>query len=221
MDWVFLNITYKMGFLVNLGILICILISIVIVVTVVILRYKEEEEIRDNPLAINWMSANCDGRAIGVEKNTVLGKDGRKVITISPRDVDSKNLKELNDVTVIVDKNKLISFPKGSLSSDKNINMYLPPSPDLFSDNLKQTEFGKMLMFWTSLKGADNALIDSLKEGMKIQSAHVKSLAGGEVSIEKMTQLEELFQEALKAVQDTKRDKSSGYPPTGVPPSSY
>lgn len=206
-----------MSLLVNIGILLCIVISIIVVVVIVILRYKEEELEKDNPIGINFLATNSEGRAIGVEKSIVVGKGDRRVITLSPRDVMTKGLKELKDVTVIVDKNKLLSLPKGVFSKDKNINLYLPPSIDKFPEPLKKTLFGKLLMFLTTITNAENAELDALQEGMKRQAAHIESLGMGELSKEKMTQLEEVYTDLLNAAKDIKKDKTGYTSPSGIP----
>jgi hypothetical protein len=205
-----------MSLLVNIGILFCIIAALAVIVGIVIVKYREEPKDKDNPYCINFLSGQTEGRAIGVEKTTIVGKNGRRIVKFSPKDIYNDNLIEIPDVEAVVDQNKIISLPKGTLSKDKNINIFLPATPDRFPDPLKQHEFGKMLMFWTSLKSADNALIDSLKEGMLRQTEHLKSLGGGEVSVEKMTQIHELFEDTLNAVKESKKDKTST---TFTPPS--
>jgi hypothetical protein len=68
-----------------------------------------------------------------------------------------------------------------------------------------------MFMLWTALKNADNGEIEAFKEGMKRQKAHIISMGAGEISIEKITQLDEYFMEALDAIKDTKKkDEGAG-----------
>lgn len=202
--------------LVGTGILFVIFVAFAIITWIVVIHFsKEEEEERDNPYGINFLTGNTDGGAIGVEKYVKYGKDGRRIITFSPRDVYIKDINQIPDKQIIVDKNKTISLPKGFWSKDKNINIYLPPSPDAFPEPLKKTEFGKILMLYTALKEVDNTELDAFKEGMKRQAEHIKSMAMGEVSIEKITQLDEYFQEALSAIKDSRKkdEPSSGFSP--------
>ena len=202
-----------MSLLVSIGIVICIIIGMVILAIIVYVKFREEEEEKDNPLGINFLANHSNGRAIGIEKEIIIGKGNRKIITLSPRDINRENIKKLDieDVKVIVDKNKLISIPKGLWSKDKNINIYLPSKLSDFSTALKQTEFGKMLMFWTAIKNADNAEIDALQEGMKRQAAHIESIGAGELSVAKMQQIEEIYSDLLSAAKESKKDKSSSY----------
>lgn len=201
--------------LVNAGILFVLFIAFAILTWIVIIIYnKDEDEYLDNAYGINFLTNNTQGGAIGVEKYVKYGKDGRRIIKFSPRDVLIRDLKLIPDIDVIVEKNKTIPIPKGLWSRDKNINIYLPATPDDFPEPLKQTEIGKMFMLWTALKNSDNGEIEAFKEGMKRQKAHIISMGAGEVSIEKITQLDEYFQEALDAIKDTKKkDESGGFAP--------
>jgi hypothetical protein len=198
--------------LVNAGIIIVFGLATVVGIWIAILFYgKDDEEERDNPYGINFLTQHTQGGAIGVERYVKYGKNGRRIIKFSPRDVYVKDMTQIPDIDVIVEKNKTISIPKGAWSKDKNINIYLPPSADAFPEPLKNTEFGKMFMFWTALKDADNAELDAFKEGMRRQSAHIRSMGAGEISIEKITQLDEYFMEALDAIKDTKKkDEGAG-----------
>lgn len=205
-----------MSFWINFGILLAIIIAATIGVIVTIIRYGKEEEYLDNPIAINFMSDFCDGRFIGVEKKVELGKEGRKIITLEPRDVDPRQLDNVKNVTVIVDKNKLISLPKGT-SRDKNISIYLPPTVESFPKALKETMFGKMLMLLTAITDAENTEIAALQEGMKRQSQHIKDMAAGEVSAERITQITEIYDDLLSASRENKRDRFPS-PGTMTPP---
>jgi hypothetical protein len=198
--------------LVNVGIIFILGIACVIGIWIAIVFFhKEEEEDRDNPYGINFLTQHTQGGAIGIERYVKYGKDGRRIIKFSPRDVYVKDMTQIPDIDIIVEKNKTISVPKGAWSKDKNINIYLPPSADAFPEPLKSTEFGKMLIFWTALKDANNSELDAFKEGMKRQSAHIKSMGAGEISVEKITQLDEFFMEALDAIKDTKKkDEGTG-----------
>jgi hypothetical protein len=207
-----------MSLWVNIGILSCIVISAVIVIIISIVKYGKEELSIDSNIGINVMAKYCDGRAIGVEKDIKLGKEGRKIISFSPRDVNPYLIDTIEDVPVIVDKNKCIPFPKGSWSKDKNINIYLPPTPDDFPEPFKNNILGQALMLVTSIINSDNAEIDAFKEGMKRQMAHTRSMAAGEVSLERINQMEEIFSDLLDAAKDSKKDNKF---PTGgmnIPP---
>lgn len=201
---------------VTVGLIFVLGIAVVIGIWIIILFYaKDEEEERDNPYGINFLTQHTQGGAIGVERYVKYGKDGRRVVKFSPRDVYVRDMTQIPDIDIIVEKNKTLSIPKGAWSRDKNINIYLPPSADDFPEPLKKTEFGKMFMFWTALKDADNAEIEAFKEGMKRQAEHIKSMGAGELSVEKITQLDEYFQEALNAIRDSKRkdDGVTGFTP--------
>ncbi len=205
-----------MAGLVGIGVLLVIFVALAIIVWIAIIWFsKDEEEDNDSAFGINFIAGNSKGRAIGIENGVILGKDDRKVINFSPRDVRIKDAKQISDVEVIVDKNHIVTLPKGTWSRDKNINIYLPPSPDKFPEPLKNHEFGKILMLYTALKDADNAEIDAFKEGMKRQKAHIISMGAGEISVEKINQIDELFQQSLDAIKESRKkdDGGSGFAP--------
>jgi hypothetical protein len=202
--------------LVGIGILLVLFVALGIGVWLAIIWFgKEEDEDFDNPICINFMSDYSDGRFIGVQKYSVLGKDDRRIITISPRDVLIKDVKHIPDVKVIVDKNKLIPLSKGQGSRDKNVNIILPKDASHFPKQLKESMFGKWLMFLTELQNAENSELDAFKEGMARQSAHIKSMGAGELSVERMTQLTEYFDEVIKSIQEAKKKEgeTSGFTP--------
>ena len=202
--------------LVGIGIMIVLFVAFAILTWIAIIYFsKEEDEEIDAPIGLNFIAGQTDGRAVGVEKYVNEGKEGRKVITFSARDVRIKDIKQMPDVQVIVDKNKTITLPKGTWSKDKNINIYLPPSVDKFPEPLKKTEFGKILMLYTALKDADNGEIDAFKEGMKRQKAHIQAMGAGEISIKHLTQINELFQETLDSIRESKKkdENTSGFSP--------
>lgn len=205
-----------MAGIVGIGILIVIFIALGIAVWLAVIWFgKEEDENLDNPICINFLADYSDGRFIGIEKYSVLGKDGRKVITMSPRDVLIKDIKKIQDVKVIVDENKLLPLSKGQGSRDKNVHIYLPKDASHFPKQLKESMFGKWLMFLTELQNVENSELDAFKEGMKRSSAHIKAMGAGELSVERMTQLTEYFDEVIKSIQEAKKKEgdTSGFNP--------
>ena len=139
---------------------------------------------------------------------------------MAPRDLLLQSLKDLEaveDVKVIAERNKIISLPKGRTSKDRNIKIVLPKSASEFDQSLKETDFGKILMFLTELKNTDLTEIEAFREGMRRQSSHIKKIAGGEVSIERLSYLEELYDDALeavvKSVKKGEKTTTSNYPP--------
>ena len=173
---------------------------IILFIWLAYIYYYKEDDIEDRPLCINWMSQFSGNRFLGIETDSKIGKNGRHIIEYLPLDIHSKNIKSIQREIAIIDKNKIISFPKGSLSRDKNLNMYLPPTASDFNDNIKNTEFGKILMWITELKNADNTVIDALKESNKRQAAIVKDLAFGEATIKKMKQLQTYQDDAINSI---------------------
>jgi hypothetical protein len=176
---------------------------------------KDEEEDLDNTFGINFMSGLSEGRALGIEQSVVLGKDNRRIIDFSPRDVRIKDITQIKNVPIITDHNKTITLPKGTFSKDRNINIYLPPNASSFPEPLKKTPFGKMLMLFTEMTNSDNAEIDAFKTGMARQKEHIKAIGAGEVSIRHLDQVTELFQETLDSMKEARKkdDGAGGFTP--------
>lgn len=168
----------------------------------VIILAKKEDDVEDPTTGINFMAAWSEGRAYGSEMKVEKGNGDRYVITLDPKDINPNSKEKIKPVKVIVDKNKIISLPRGKWSAEKNINIYLPPTADDFPDDLKATPFGKMLQLYTEIINADNTTISSLLEGKKRSNTFIKEMAGGEAT----TEIIKIFKELLKDVGETVKE---------------
>ena len=206
---------------INIGILVSIFLTIITFIIIVVIRFaKDEEDLQDRTLGINFLTNYTDGVALGIETSIVTGKSGRKIVTLAQRDVAPTNFDKMKEVKVVVDKNKIITLPKGTWSREKNINLYMPPSAEDFPDTLKHTEFGKMLMLWTEIQNAVNSELDMVKEGSRRKSEVLKRLGDGELSRENLITINEFQKDLVKLATDVRtREKSTGYYPS-VPSSS-
>ncbi len=167
-------------------ILVSILIIVVLGLSGVIAFFltKEEEEKEDKPHFESFIKQG-EGRAYGKILKIESAVEGRKIITYRPQDLSVKTLKKikkLEPVSVIVDKNKLLCFPKGTLSNEKDIYWGLPKNVDDFPENFGKTLLGKWLMLLTELKNFDNTEIQAYKERVERQTDHIKDIGMGEAT---------------------------------------
>jgi len=195
-----LYITVILGFAVLTGLIIWLLSFL----------FLEKKEPQDSPIDLNFLSNKFDGYFIGVETSSVGAKDGRHFIKMLPKDVDIKMKdKDLKEVSVIVDKNKVCSLPKGTVSKYKNINILLPKHASDLHEALKETIVGRGLMMGIELQNAANAEIDSLLMGHDRKDEILSRIGHAEVSKEFLNFQEELYKDALKFNLEAKsRDKS-------------
>ena len=195
-----------------------ILIVICIIIAIVYVAYREEKHISEPVIFFNWLSHKTGGRAVGKIISSMKGAGGRHLVEFKPMDIGLEEKKKRiipKKARVILGKGKKVDFPKGTLSGELNLSFGLPKHADDFPDAIKNTEFGKFLMFYTELTNATNNEIDALKEGFDRQSRHIKEMGFGEVSVERMDQMEGLFKDMLEMVKDGKKDKvSTTFTPT-------
>lgn len=185
------------------------LIGLIIWALIVFLNYKKE--IKDDVFGINFMSFKSDGRFVGIERDHKTGKDGRHIISLDPKDVDLSKDEDMKPVKVIVDARKIISMPKGTVSRDKNINIYLPKSATDFPDAIKDSDLGKAFMWLTELKNLVNTEVEMLAEGHTRKDALLIRIGTGEISRSFMKFNEELVKDALEAAVNSKdKPKTAG-----------
>jgi len=208
-----------MGIGITIGILVCIFLAVAAGIAIVVIKYqKDDEDEEDKTFCINFLSNFCENVAFGIEQKVVIGKNGRKITTISQRDILAKNIDDMKEVDVITEKNKIVILPKGTWSGQKNINIHLPKNASDFPDGIKETEIGKTLMMLTEIKNAVNAEIESVQEGSKRKTEILKRLGGGELSREHLIIIQELQKDLIKMAVDVRKDKTTtSYPPVHSP----
>lgn len=177
-------------------------------VWLLVLIFSERKKEEDVPIAINFLSGITSGVFLGTEVSTVMGKDGRKVVEIAPKDVDFDGKGKIENIKIIVDKNKTITCPKGTLSRKRNVNLYLPPKSSDLSHVFKDEFFGKVIMWATELRNLQNLEIDVLEEGRLRKDELLKKIGTGEISREFMKFTEELVKDALESAISIKDAKN-------------
>lgn len=175
------------------------------------LLVNDKKEPKDAPIDLNFLSHKDTGNFIGIETSAVGAKDGRHFIKMLPKDVSyDKKESDVEEVSIIADRNKVLSFAKGTISKHRSVNIILPKTASDFHEAIKQTDLGRGLMIATEMQNAVNAEIRSLLEGHDRKDKVLEKLGHGEISKEFMTFLEEQYKDALRFSIDAKnKEKSS------------
>ena len=200
-----LYVTLTVGFIILAGLLLW-LLSYVLV---------ERKEPEDAPIAINFLSHFDGGHFLGIETDSKAAKDGRHFIKILPKDLHPKKMGEdIEEVSVIVGRNKICSYPKGTISKDRNIKVYLPNHPDDLHEAVKDSILGRGIMMAIELQNAANAEIESLLKGHERKDEILKRIGHAELSKEFVSLMEEQYQDILKFQLDAKsKDKVPTFNP--------
>lgn len=183
----------------------------------VILIFREEDEKFEDNMVINFMPQYSNpnkGHAIGMEVSTKkIGS--RYLVEYQPRDVNKKLLKEkekLENAKIVVDSNKILSLPTGTLSGYRNIKILLPPNPEDFPDSMKDTLFGQALMDLTEKINTSNVEAKIVREGSSRKTKLLNEIGDGEVSEEFIERTKELQKEI-----DKQKFEGKGAPPAPSP----
>jgi len=133
-----------------------------------IIRKITEETKDSDTVVILHSGKRTNGRVIGNLISKKEGANGRLHITFAARDTP-----KFEKVTVIVEPNKINTFPKGIRSAEKTIMEILPENAqDYISNMLTNIE----------IKNAESSIINAQKEGIKRQKAHLEDMGEGEIS---------------------------------------
>ncbi len=190
----------------------------VLIIWLLTIVFASKSEASDSTLTLNFLSHFDNGFFIGAETSSVGAKDNYHYIKFLPKDVNVKNnATKIKEVDVIVEKNKYLSFPKGTLSKERNISMLLPKTASDFHEAVKDSVIGKGLMLGVELQNAANIEIESLLQGHLRKDDILKRIGHAEISKEFLSFQTELYHDALKFAFDVKnRDKTSVSSPLSI-----
>lgn len=200
------------------------LIFVGFVIWLVVEAFKEKEPRKDDAIALNFCShlPGSNGRFLGIEKNHETGKRNRHVVTLQPADIKVDAKEAVPDVTVVVDSNKRIIIPKGGVSADRNIVVYLAPNASDYPEELKNTVIGRALMWASELANYEKLVVDILREGGERKDALLNTLGDGEISKEFIQFQEGLVVDYLQKVVNpqTMKEKAATLNLTSSSPST-
>ena len=184
------------------------LIVLSLIIWLIRLIYTIEEIEVDEYFAINLANLKNGGAYGKVKSITTIGN--RYKVTMEPRDFSLQTLKEnksIKLITFIVEKNKIITFPKGTLSQEKHIQIFLPRHASDFPEQISNTQFGKCLEFFTEISNATNTELEAMREGFIRQKAQLINMGMGEVSIKSINYLESILKDVVEMKKDVMKDK--------------
>ena len=197
----------------------CLIIGLM--VWLLILYFRTQDKKTKQSLIVNLMPQYAKGHALGQEVR-IEKSDNRFLVEYSPRDVSDELLLEkgeIENVKVVVDKDKIITLPCGTLSAYRDIKFLLAPHAEDYSTELKSTLLGKHLMEMTEEINNNNLETSIVREGSNRKTKMAKNMGDGEVSQTQIEKFEELAKEMIKiATQDKGQGNkpSSGFHPPGM-----
>lgn len=186
-------------------------------VWLVIVFFGNKKLEKDDTYALNFLSNIEDGYFLGKIVDTITAKNNRKIIEIEPRDINPDEVQK--NIKVIVDNDKVIYYPKGTLSKRKNLALLLPPSPSDLSGHVKNSLLGKALMWAIELDNAAKTQIEILEEGIKRKNNLAKDIGTGELT----TKWIEFNRNVLKDYTESlisKKENKNNVPGFGNQPST-
>lgn len=196
-------------------------ILIALFIWIIILIFREKPRIENDPIVINFLSHYSNGRAIGFEDNVIKAKNNRFISEFYPGDLDVKKINKAEKEKVIIGKDKIIPLPKGTLSKDRDIKIYLPPTAEDFPTGLKEHPFGKILMGYTELVNAVNSEIATIREGSKRKDEILQRLGDGELGKEYLDTFEGTMKDIIRMLAKEELSKQRrGFSGYYTPPSS-
>lgn len=192
-----------------IGFLFLLLVGAIIWLLIVVFNKKEDKF--DNPIALNFLANMDEGYFIGEVLTDTPAKNNRHFLKIKPLDVDTRLKQDVpTEIEVIVEDGKLINIPKGlGISKQKNIIICLPKKAEDLAGPLKDTLFGKGLMWMAELDNYTKSVTDILREGNTRKEALLKDIGTGEISIKFLEQTKNITQDYIENILAKKDNKQS------------
>jgi len=195
------------GQLVFIVVLTIVLLMIGVFSFLIIVRERKEQA--NLPLLLNFYSNKSNKRFLGTITNSIIGKDNREIIYYNPKDLFENEKTE--EQKIIVEPNKKIVLPPGTLSKSRSVVMVFPHSSDDFDESFRKSLFGKYVQFLTEMKNVEKDTIDFLKQGSKNKEQILHELEGGEISKKFMNRMNQLYMEAINTIVRGREEKKETY----------
>lgn len=169
--------------------------------------FKAKDEVKENsPRIYNFMSSESQKRFEGVEISSEQGAEGREIINyqatdINLKDLNRKEIKEkLKPQQIITYPEKIVSLSKGELSQDKALKFILPDNANDLPESLKNTLFGRGLMWASEEANAQKTIIGMLEEGKIRREEIIQMIGDGELSRDWISSIEGRAKDAMKTL---------------------
>ena len=155
-------------------------------------------------IVLNYMARYTDGYEYGLEIDYKIGKKGRVLCELFPKDIDTETDEEIKPMKVVVGTNKRILIPKGTGSKRRNTVLYLPVRPeDVEYLNIPEA-YKKILQEVTIKINKANNLFDYMEIGDNAQYELMTRFAKGEYTKGALGAEKEIIIEAIKAIDTLK-----------------
>lgn len=197
---------------ISIAIILSVLVNLGLIGILIFLFIRKDKKAKDKPFVLNFMSPFSKGRFIGVEESVEKCSNGNLIIHFLPKDIDEDKMKEedIKPIPIIVERSKYLSFPRGSASSDKSINVILPKSVQDFAPQIKQNDLIKAMIWATELRNLEKSVTNVLEEGIARRDEIYTKLGTGELSKEFIEFTEEMVKDSIKIAIDPKiKDKQT------------
>ncbi len=150
-------------------------------------------------LVISEDTSKTSGSAIGLLIKKEVGKGGRVIITMLPKDtLDPK------PVRFVVESEKILTLPKGVWMKDKDAIRVLPNSAQEWMANMFSN---------VEDRNALTSIINAQKEGLDRSQAHLMDMGEGELSRQNMALSGEMFNQITRTpAREDKSGRPGSYP---------
>ncbi len=212
-----------MSFMIFLGTM-SVFIVIGLFIWLVTIIYKSDPKPQDLTMVTNFCRQYTEGFSEGILIDVDFGEkiNGYKFM---PIDVDfysrqrrrfgsyfrnNKSLKPVVQQTVYIRKDKVISFPRGTFSGERNKIWLLPPNPEDLPEEVKQSSIGKYLMKMIDDINNKETEVSIIREGADRVRNILFRQGDGEISSGELDRLDSLHDKIVKNAVRTE-DKHSNY----------
>lgn len=196
----------------NWGVIVSILFSVCSIAGLLIwllyLIFHEEKIPSDVVQIDNYLTQYTNGRSCGILQHKENGSR-RSIITYIPQDVDYKKISHVKPEKVVVENNKILTFAKGTWSNDITRKILLPPTPEDFPKEIKNTPYGKILMEACRKinEEGEEALI--LRKRIQAQTQLLEKTEGLGLVNDWMRQTDDIIEKIAKKRDDPRSNISS------------
>ena len=194
-----------------------ILIIAVILVSYFYFRKKNKsfDEIQDDTLMINFDKRFTKGHGIGFEQKVQQTKSGRSIIDFQP--IDLRKIKKDGEIEyelqpsikMVVNPKDRILLGRGTISDYRETTFIFPKDQAQLDEIFRGTILGQLINKGIVFNSMLNKIFKSNYSMNEEQQKILKKVKGGEISVEKLTQMEEATTQMLKIFANIQSSKSS------------
>jgi len=213
-----------MSFLLTGIVIFYIVLLLILSIYIFTIVYKEQEEPTDDTIFINFLSQYTEGYSFGSIIEVIQGTK-RIGIKFIPRDLNYVKLFKMNknkEKIIIkpqlmwIEKNKLISLPKGFLSGARHVVFGLPVNPEDFNDSFKSTEIGRVFMEMINKIDSNEEETHILRKRINSQTKFLEKTIGNEIVDNFMNESFEITKDISKIANEVKSKSSFSNIPSTV-----